>query len=79
MVGWRRRLKWWARQNRIGLWAAVCVALAALAYGLVYFTEKSSVYQPLGYEPKDIERQRFLERTGEAGPGERGAADRPAR
>ena len=64
---WRRRIARWSRRRRAGLWLAVVLVLAAVAYALVYFGQVTSRYQPLGYEPKDIERQRLLEQEAEAG------------
>lgn len=62
MARWRRRLAWWARQNRVGLWLTVIVILAVLAYAVAFLTEAGRRYPPGGYEPKDMERQRSLER-----------------
>ena len=66
MARWRRRLRLWARQNRLGLWLAVLLGLGGLAYAVVRFTEATGRYGPTYYEPKDIERQRFQERQGGA-------------
>lgn len=62
MARWRRRLAWWARQNRVGLWVTLLVALAVLAYAVTSFTDAARRYGPAGYEPKDMDRQRLLER-----------------
>ncbi len=67
MARWRWRLAWWARQNRVGLWLTLLVVLAALAYAVAVFTEAGRRYGPGGYEPKDMERQRFLERQQDTG------------
>lgn len=62
MARWGRRLAFWARQNRVGLWAVLFVLLAALAYAVTLLTESARRYGPGGYEPKDLERQRYLEK-----------------
>ncbi len=62
MARWRRRLAWWARQNRVGFWLAALLGMLGLAYGLVVLTDAARTYVFPGYEPKDIERQQQLER-----------------
>ncbi len=66
MARWRRRLRLWARHNRLGLWLAVLLGLVGLAYAVTRFTEATGRYGPSYYEPKDLERQRLLERQGGA-------------
>ena len=58
------RLRLWARQNRLGFWLAVLLGLGGLAYAVVHFTGATGRYDPIYYEPKDLERQRHLERQG---------------
>ena len=65
VVRWRR-LRLWARQNRLGLWLAVLLGVGGLAYAVVCFTEAMGRYAPSYYEPKDLERQRQWERQGGA-------------
>jgi len=65
MARWRRRLAWWARQNRVGLWVVALLGMLALAYGLVVLTDAARTYVFPWYEPKDIHRQQQLERQQE--------------
>ena len=67
MSRWRRRLVWWARQNRVGLWVVALLAMLALAYGLVVLTDAARTYVFPGYEPKDMQREQFLEREQRGG------------
>ena len=67
MARWRRRLDWWARQNRLGVWLLALLAILALAYGLVILTEAARTYVFPDYEPKDIHRQQQWERKQETG------------
>jgi hypothetical protein len=55
------RFRLWARQRRLALWLAVLLGLLALAYGVTRFIEATGRYGPSGYDPKDMERQRYLE------------------
>jgi hypothetical protein len=59
---WRRRLAWWARQNRLGVWLLALVVILALAYGMVILMEAARTYVFPDYEPKDIQRQQQWER-----------------
>ena len=72
-----RRLRLWARQNRLGFWLAVLLGLAALAYAVVRFTDATRSYVGPEYEPKDMERQRYLGREGGPGDAQPGARGRP--
>lgn len=56
----RRRLGWWMRENRLGLWAGLVIGFAALAYALVLFTDASHRYGPTYYEPKDLDRWEWV-------------------
>ncbi len=67
MAGWRRRLAWWARQNRLGFWVLALGAIVALAYGLVILMDAARTYVFPDYEPKDIHRQEQWERKQEPG------------
>ncbi|HEY7676660.1 MAG TPA: hypothetical protein VIG69_06295 [Candidatus Methylomirabilis sp.] len=62
MARWHVRFMLWARQRRLGLWLAVLLGLLGMAYAVTRFIEATGRYGPSYYDPKDIERQRFLER-----------------
>ena len=61
MARWGRRLRHWARRNRLGAWLVVIAALLGLAYALALLTNATSRYAPSFYEPKDLERGRQVE------------------
>jgi hypothetical protein len=61
MVRRWRRLRYWARQKRVVLWAILLAGLLGLGYALAVLTGAGERYAPSYYEPKDIERQKHLE------------------